>query len=146
MVHVHKVSYYYITALSCPLTCADISTNDYAHTFLLETCVWALALHKHIQCRWGFLPPAGIGDKLGWEQREGRPWVREFRKEGTHKEQGNSVPRAGIEPTSLAFQANMLPLHHVGSLMSPLYPHPPVYAAPYLRSQCRLLHLSPLEL
>ena len=27
---------------------------------------------------------------------------------------GNIVPRAGLEPTSLAFQANVLPLHHVG--------------------------------
>ena len=40
---------------------------------------------------------------------------------------GNIVPRAGFEPTSLAFRASVLPLHHMGSLMSPLYPHPPVY-------------------
>ena len=53
---------------------------------------------------------------------------------------GNIVPRAGIEPISLAFSVSVLPLHHIGSLMSPLYPHPPVYAAPYLRGQCRLLH------
>ena len=39
---------------------------------------------------------------------------------------GNIVPRAGLEPTSLVFQASVPPLHHVGSLMSPLYPHPPV--------------------
>ena len=32
---------------------------------------------------------------------------------------GNIVPRAGIEPTPLAFQASVLPLYHVGSLMSP---------------------------
>ena len=42
---------------------------------------------------------------------------------------GNIVPRAGIEPTYLVFQASVLPLHHVGSLMSPLYPRAPVYAA-----------------
>ena len=35
---------------------------------------------------------------------------------------GNTVPRAGIAPTSLAFWASVLPFHHVGSLMSPLYP------------------------
>ena len=32
--------------------------------------------------------------------------------------------------------------YHVGSLMSPLYPHPPVCAAPCLRCQCRLRHSS----
>ena len=45
----------------------------------------------------------------------------------------NIVPRGGIEPTSLAFLASVLPLHHVGSLMSPLYPWLPVYVAPCLR-------------
>ena len=29
---------------------------------------------------------------------------------------GNAVPRVGLEPTSLEFQANVLPLHHIGSL------------------------------
>ena len=52
---------------------------------------------------------------------------------------GNIVPRVGIEPRSLAFRASVLPLHHVGSLMAPLYPYLPVYAAPYLRGQCSLL-------
>ena len=42
---------------------------------------------------------------------------------------GNTVPRAGLETTLLAFWASVLPLHHVGSLMSQLYPHPPVYVA-----------------
>ena len=56
---------------------------------------------------------------------------------------GNIVPRAGIKPTSLAFQASVLPLFHIGSLISPLYPNLPVYAAPCLRGQCRILHLSP---
>ena len=46
---------------------------------------------------------------------------------------GNIVSRAGFEPTSLAFRASVLPLHHIGSLLSPLCPHLPVYAAPYLR-------------
>ena len=27
---------------------------------------------------------------------------------------GNTVPRAGLEPISLAFWASVLPLHHVG--------------------------------
>ena len=47
----------------------------------------------------------------------------------------NTVPRAGLEPTSLAFR----PFHHIGSLMLPLFPCPPVYVAPCLRSQCRLV-------
>ena len=35
----------------------------------------------------------------------------------------NVVLRAGLEPTHLAFRASVLPpLHHVGPLMSPLYP------------------------
>ena len=33
---------------------------------------------------------------------------------------GNIVPRVGIEPTSLEFQASDLRLHHVGSPMSHL--------------------------
>ena len=56
---------------------------------------------------------------------------------------GNIVPRVGIECTYLAFQASVLPLYQVDSLMSPLYPRLPVYAVPYLRGQCRLLHSSP---
>ena len=35
---------------------------------------------------------------------------------------GNTIPRAGLEPTSLTFQASVLPQHHLSSLMSPLYP------------------------
>ena len=54
---------------------------------------------------------------------------------------GNIVPRAGLESTSLVFWDSMLPLHHVGSLMSPLFPQPPVYSARCLRGQCRLLQL-----
>ena len=42
---------------------------------------------------------------------------------------GNTAPRAGVEPTSLAFWASVLPVHHIGSLMFLLYPHPPVYVA-----------------
>ena len=34
-------------------------------------------------------------------------------------------------------------LQHLGSLMSPLYPHLPVYATSCLRAQYRLLHSSP---
>ena len=55
---------------------------------------------------------------------------------------GNTVPRLGLEPTSLAFWASVLPLHHVGALMSPLYSCLPVYVAPCLRGECRLLHSS----
>ena len=39
----------------------------------------------------------------------------------------------GLEPTSLSFRVSVLPLHHIGSLTSPLYPHPLVYEAPCLR-------------
>ena len=52
---------------------------------------------------------------------------------------GNIVPRAGLNPTSLAFQANVLPFHDVGSPMSPFYPRPPVYVALCLGGLCRLL-------
>ena len=48
---------------------------------------------------------------------------------------GNIVPRAGIEPKSLAFWVSVLPLHHVGSLSLTLYPRSPVHAAPCLRGQ-----------
>ena len=59
---------------------------------------------------------------------------------------GNNVPRVGIETTSLAFWASVLQLHHVSSLMSPLYPRPPVYVALCLRDHCRLLQLhSPIK-
>ena len=56
---------------------------------------------------------------------------------------GNIVPTAGIEPVSLAIQASML------VITSPRPPDVtnvstttsvPVYAAPCLRGQCRLLH------
>ena len=53
----------------------------------------------------------------------------------------NTVPRSGLKHTSLAFGASVLPLYHVGSLMSPLYPCLPVHTAPCLRGQCRLLHI-----
>ena len=46
---------------------------------------------------------------------------------------GTIVPRVGLEPTYLAFQAIVLALHHIGYLMSPLYPRLPVYAAPCLK-------------
>ena len=54
---------------------------------------------------------------------------------------GNTVPRAGLETTSLAFQASVLPLHHTGSLMSPLNPCLPDDASSCLRGQCRPLHI-----
>ena len=54
---------------------------------------------------------------------------------------GKIVPKAGLEPTSRAFQASVLPLHNVGSLMLLLYPRPPVYVVLCLRGQCRLLHM-----
>ena len=54
---------------------------------------------------------------------------------------GNIVPRVGTEPTFLTFWASVLSLHCIGFLMSPLYL--PVYAAPCLTCQCRLLHSSP---
>ena len=53
---------------------------------------------------------------------------------------GNIVPRAGLETTSLTFQASVLLLDHIRSLMSPLYSRLPVYAALCLRGQYRLLH------
>ena len=56
---------------------------------------------------------------------------------------GNTMPMVGVEPTCLAFQASIPPLHHIGSLMTPLYPCPPVCAASCLKSQCRLLYSSP---
>ena len=55
----------------------------------------------------------------------------------------NISPILGIKPTSLVFWANVLSVHHIGSLMSPIYPHPPVYAALCLSGQCGLLHSSP---
>ena len=54
----------------------------------------------------------------------------------------NIVPRVGLEPTSLAFQASVLPIHHVGFLMSSLYQRRPVCEAPCLRGQFRLLQSS----
>ena len=42
---------------------------------------------------------------------------------------GNIVPRVGVEPTSVGFWASVLQLYQEASLMSPLYPLLPVYAA-----------------
>ena len=47
---------------------------------------------------------------------------------------GNTVPRVGLKPTSLAFRSRVLPSHHIGFLMSP------VYVALCLSGQFRLLH------
>ena len=54
---------------------------------------------------------------------------------------GNTVPPIGIEPTSLAYRTSVL--HDIDSLMSPLYPHLPVQAVPYLKGQCSVLHSAP---
>ena len=51
----------------------------------------------------------------------------------------NIASRMGIEPTSVAFRVSVLPLHHLGSLLSRPYPCLPDYEAPGLRGQCRLL-------
>ena len=51
----------------------------------------------------------------------------------------NIVPRAGLGPAFLEFWASVIPLHHLGSLVSLLYLHPPMYVALSLRVQCRLL-------
>ena len=60
---------------------------------------------------------------------------------------GNIVLRARLKPTHLAFPTSVLPLLHVGSLTSPLFPRPPPYAAPCIRGQYRLLHsFSPEQL
>ena len=56
---------------------------------------------------------------------------------------GKTVLRVGLKPRSLAFQARILSLHHKGCLLSLLYPHRPVYAAPCLRDRWRHLHSSP---
>ena len=46
---------------------------------------------------------------------------------------GNIVARVAHEPISLEFRTSVLPLHHVGSLVSALYPRLPVYVALCLR-------------
>ena len=53
----------------------------------------------------------------------------------------NIVPRVGIEPTSLAFQLSVQPLHHIGFSDVTTIPRLPVYASPCLRDQYRLLLL-----
>ena len=58
---------------------------------------------------------------------------------------GNTVSRVGLEPASRAFWASVLLLHHIDSLMSPLYSHRPVYVALCLRCQCRLLQYDDLK-
>ena len=57
------------------------------------------------------------------------------------KKMGNTVPRVGLEPTSLASGPVCYHYTMEASLMSPLSPCLPVYAAPYLRGQCRLPHI-----
>ena len=47
---------------------------------------------------------------------------------------GNIVPRVWLEPRSLVFWASVLSLHHICSLTSLVYPRPPVYAVPCLRT------------
>lgn len=52
---------------------------------------------------------------------------------------GKIVPRVGSEPTPLAFQVTVIPLHHICSLISQVYPRLPAYIAPWLRGVCRPL-------
>ena len=59
---------------------------------------------------------------------------------GTMK-MGNIVPKAGIEPTYLTFWAIVLPIHHLGYLMSQLCSRLPIYVSPCLTCQCKLLHM-----
>ena len=53
---------------------------------------------------------------------------------------GNTVSIAELEPTFLSVQTSVLAIHHINYLMSPLYPCLPVYTAPCLKGQCRLLY------
>ena len=54
-------------------------------------------------------------------------------------EMENIAPRAGSQFVSLAFRASVVT--NLVSLMSPHYLHLPVFVAPCLRGQCRLLQL-----
>ena len=66
---------------------------------------------------------------------------------GREVKMGNIVPRAGIDPTSLAFLASVLPLHYVGSLMSPLFiPMPTNLCSSLLQRYVHATTLTPLEL
>ena len=59
---------------------------------------------------------------------------------------GNIVPRAGLEPASLAFQVSVLPLHLVGSLMSLLKCYAHAYLSmQLLASEVRADYYSSLE-
>ena len=57
---------------------------------------------------------------------------------------GKIAPGVGIEPTTLALQANVLTTTPPRVLDVPILPVSilPVYVTPCLRGQCRLLHLS----
>ena len=55
---------------------------------------------------------------------------------------GNIAPRAGIEPTSFAYVATVLTITPPRIPDVIKFPYTPVYAAPCLGSQCRLLHSS----
>ena len=54
---------------------------------------------------------------------------------------GNTAPRAGLKPHLWHFGQVCYRCTTQPSLMPPLSPCPPVYAAPCLRGQCSLLHL-----
>ena len=128
----HHYSHSY---LSMQLLVSEVRTDYYtcpppgivSFVMLTITYIQAVDLHIHTQvqqpCSTYLVQDPGHGTSVMGEMK-----------------MRNSVPRTGIKPTSLAFLASVLPLHHIGSLMSPLYPHLPVYAAPCLRDQCRLLH------
>ena len=121
--------------------------NKDAHAF--AGCVWLIScdwFHSVLMCHLFYhslytrlmgLPPPGDS----WNDVFAREHL-ELTVVGEMK-MGNIVPRVEIEPTSLAFWASVLLLHHVGSLISPLYPRLPVYTAPCLRRQCKPLHSSP---
>ena len=106
-----------------PLNCKSFNAYNFIHTGngLTYTNRIGLTIIQRVACTgsWSWQPVSCVCDKTR-----------------------NIVPRAGIEPmwcngSTLAFQASVLPLHHIGFLMSPLYRCTPVYAAPCLRGQCR---------
>ena len=111
------------------LFASEVSADYYTHhprivslVMLTITYIQAMALHIHTQGRFNNQTTCSLY----------RIMVTATSVMGMRK-MGNIVPRAGLKPIVLAFQASVLPLPHVGSMMSQLHPRQPAYVALSLR-------------
>ena len=122
-----------VTTLPMP-TCLEVSANYYTRPpgivsllILTITYIQSMVLHIHTQGRFNDHTACSLY----------RIMVTATGGMGVTK-MGNTVPKAGLKPTSLALLASVLSLLNIGFMMSPIYPSHVTFVL-RVRGQCRLL-------